>query len=446
MIDAPDRHATLRRTVLDNGLTVLVHEVRTAPLVSAWCWYRVGSKDEGPGRTGASHFVEHMNFKGSTNIPREQTKGLVERFGGTWNGYTWVDQTAYFETATRDALDRLLFIEAERMANCVYDPADCEAERTVILSELAGAENDPDQLLEIELTAAAFKAHPYRHPTIGWLPDLQAMTRDDLYAHYRRFYSPSNATLVVVGDADSDEVVRTAERRFGAIAPSPAPARAWSMEPLQLGERRVTIQREGTTAYLKIAWHAPALGDPAFFAMLVLDAILTGAKGLNLWASFRSAPPQRRARLYRALVERGLASAVNAALLPTEHPFLYTISVTANAGASLMTVEGAALDEIDRILSGGVTDEEVARACRQLRARFVFETDSVTNLAHQIGFFETVATVDLFPSLASRVASVTATDVTAVARERLVPSRRTIGWFQPSPAAGAAPVASASRP
>lgn len=436
----------LRRTVLANGLTVLVREVHTAPLVSTWCWYRVGSKDEGPGRTGASHFVEHMNFKGTTHIPRDETKGLVERFGGTWNGYTWVDQTAYFETAARDALDRLLFIEAERMANCVYDPADCEAERTVILSELAGSENDPDQLLEIELTAAAFKAHPYRHPTIGWLPDLQAMTRDDLYAHYRRFYGPGNATLVVVGDVDPDEVVRAAERRFGAIAPSPAPSRAWSMEPAQLGERRVTIEREGSTAYLKIAWHAPALGDPAFFAMLALDAILTGAKGLNLWASFRSAPPQRRARLYRALVERGLASAVNGALLPTEHPFLYTVSITATAGVSPPAVEEAALAEIDRVVSGGVTDEEVERARRQLRARFVFETDSVTNLAHQIGFFETTATVDHFASLTSRVEGVTAADVAAVARERLVPSRRTIGWFKPSPPAGAAPDADAARP
>src|SRR5437867_3036788 len=134
--------------VLDNGLRVLVQEVRTAPLASVWCWYRVGSKDEGPGQTGVSHWVEHMNFKGTTNIPRDKVKGIIEQYGGYWNGYTWIDQTTYTETATRDALDRMLFIESERMASCLYDPVDCESERTVIISELQGGENDPDQLLD----------------------------------------------------------------------------------------------------------------------------------------------------------------------------------------------------------------------------------------------------------------------------------------------------------
>ncbi len=175
-----DQAAPLRRATLDNGLTVLIREEHTAPLVSAWCWYHVGSKDERPGLTGVSHWVEHMNFKGTTNIPRDQVKGIIEQFGGSWNGYTWIDQTTYLETATRDALERMLFIESERMARCLYDPEDCESERTVIISELQGGENDPDQLLDQELTAAAFNAHPYKHPTIGWLSDLQTMTREDL--------------------------------------------------------------------------------------------------------------------------------------------------------------------------------------------------------------------------------------------------------------------------
>ena len=176
--------------VLDNGLRVLIQEMHTAPLASVWCWYRVGSKDESTGQTGVSHWVEHMNFKGTTNIPRDKVKGIIEQFGGYWNGYTWIDQTTYTETATRDALDRMLFIESERMANCLYDPADCESERTVIISELQGGENDPDTLLDQELTATAFKAHPYRHPTIGWLSDLETMTRDDLYGYYRRHLRP----------------------------------------------------------------------------------------------------------------------------------------------------------------------------------------------------------------------------------------------------------------
>ena len=154
----------MRATRLDNGLKVLVQEEHTAPLASVWCWYKVGSKDERPGLTGVSHWCEHMNFKGSANIPRDQVKGIIEQYGGSWNGYTWIDQTTYLETATRDALDRMLFIEAERMASCLYHPDDCESERTVIISELQGGENDPDQLLDQELTATAFKAHPYRHP------------------------------------------------------------------------------------------------------------------------------------------------------------------------------------------------------------------------------------------------------------------------------------------
>ncbi len=265
----------------------MVQEVRTAPLISVWCWYRVGSVDEGPGRTGASHWVEHMNFKGTVNIPREQMKGIVERFGGMWNGYTWIDQTTYLETAGRAALDQMLFIEAERMAYGLYEPSDCESERTVIISELQGGENDPDQLLDTEVTATAFRAHPYGHPTIGWLDDLQSMTRDDLYAYYRRFYIPNNATLVIVGDVDASNVMRRAEKHFAAIVEGPSPERVRTVEPPQLGERRVAIEREGTTGYIKIVFHAPAATESDFFPMLVLDAVLTGAKGLNLWSSFR---------------------------------------------------------------------------------------------------------------------------------------------------------------
>src|SRR3954468_15133427 len=233
----------------------------------------------------------------------------------------------------------MLFIEAERMASCLYHPDDCESERTVIISELQGGENDPDQLLDQELTATAFKAHPYRHPTIGWLSDLETMSRDDLYGYYRQYYVPNNATLVVVGDVQTDEALRRVEHYFGVISAGAAVPRLHAAEPEQTGERRLTIRREGTTAYLKVGYHAPGISDPAFFPLLVLDAVLTGAKGLNLWSSFRVPPPQRRARLYRPLVERGLASAVAGSLLPTEQPFLFTVSVTAPAGAPRAAIE-----------------------------------------------------------------------------------------------------------
>ena len=427
-------HAPAPRTAfLDNGLKILIQEIHIAPLASVWCWYKVGSRDEVPGCTGVSHWVEHMNFKGTTNIPREKVKGIIEEFGGSWNGYTWIDQTTYLETATRDALDRMLFIEAERMANGLYEPGECESERTVIISELEGGENDPDQLLEMEVNAAAFKAHPYGHPTIGWLSDLQRMTRDDLYSYYRRHYIPNNATLVVVGDVDADDVIRRANHHFGAIPPGAVPSRTLSVEPAQLGERRVVVEKEGTTAYLKVAYHAPAATGEGFFPLLLIDSVLTGAKGLNLWASFRTPPPQRSARLYRALVEGRLASSVSGGLLPTADPYLYTISVTAREGTSLEAVERAALSEIDRVAREGVTSQELDKARNQLRARLVFENDSVTNIAHQLGFFETIASVDLFLSVGDRIQQVTQNQVAEAAARILRPANRTVGWFKPVP-------------
>ncbi len=425
----------MRATTLDNGLKVLVQEEHTAPLASVWCWYNVGSKDERPGLTGVSHWCEHMNFKGTTNIPRDQVKGIIERFGGTWNGYTWIDQTTYLETASRDALDRMLFIESERMANCLYHPDDCESERTVIISELQGGENDPDQLLDQELTATAFKAHPYRHPTIGWLPDLQTMTRDDLYRYYRRHYVPNNATLVIVGDVDTNEALRRVQHHFSGIPARSeiAAGRRTTVEPEQTGERRVTIRREGTTAYLKVAYHAPAVVDPPFFPLLLLDAALTGAKGLNLWTSFRVPPPQRSTRLYRALVERGLASSVSGSLLPTAEPFLFTVSATAIAGASLASLEAALLEELDRVRREGITEAELIKAKAQLKARLVFDSDSVTNIAHQLGYFETIAEAGVIIQAPASIRAVTLEQVAHAARTILTESNRTLGWFDPLP-------------
>jgi zinc protease len=430
---APDR-PPVRETTLANGLKVLIQEVHTAPLASVWCWYKVGSGDEALGQTGISHWVEHMNFKGTTKIPREQVKGIIERYGGSWNGYTWLDQTTYLETATRDALDQMLFIESERMAHGLYLPEDCESERTVIISELQGGENEPEQLLEIELTAAAFKAHPYHHPTIGWLADLERMTRDDLYGHYRRYYVPNNATLVVVGDVETADVLRRADHHFGSIEPGTLVPAVRTAEPGQVGERRVKIVKEGTAAYLKIACHAPALADPDFFRMLILDAVLAGAKGLNLWSSFRTSPPQRSARLYRALVDRRLASSVGGAMLPTRDPFLYTLSMTATEGTPLAALEEAAAAEIDRVAREGITAEELRKAKAQLRARLVFENDSVTNLAHQLGYFETIASWRLTETALASIEGASVPEVNAAATRYLRPSNRTVGWFEPIPA------------
>jgi zinc protease len=184
---------------------------------------------------------------------------------------------------------------------------------------------------------------------------------------------------------------------------------------------------------LKVGYHAPPVTDAAFCPLLVLDAILTGAKGLNLWSSFRIAPPQRRARLYNALVERGLASSVSGSLLPTEQPFLYTVSITAADGTSLASVESALLEALERVRAEGINDAELVRAKAQLRARLVFESDSVTNIAHQLGYFDTIASVGLFNALPARIAAVTVDEVDSAARTLLGDANRTIGWFEPVP-------------
>ena len=422
---------TVRETVLDNGLKVLVQEVHTAPLASVWCWYRVGSKDEAPGVTGVSHWVEHMNFKGTRNIPRDHVKGIIEKFGGAWNGYTWIDQTTYLETASADALDRMLFIEAERMDACLYDPADCESERTVIISELQGGENDPEQLLDTEVTAAAFKVHPYHHPTIGWLSDLRTMTREDLYGHYRRYYVPANATLVVVGDVESDDVLKRVESKFGGFAPGSPPARVTQTEPDQQAERRVVLRKAGTTAYWKAVYHAPAFADEAFFPMLVADAVLNGAAGLNIWSMGGVSRPQRSARLYRALVDGGLASTVSGALMPTDHPYLYSISASVAEGKTLAAVEDVVLQEIERLRRGGITPAEFAKVKAQLRARFVYDADSVTDIAHQLGFFETIGSWRAYHGIRERLDAVTPEQVHAAVQRYFTPENRTIGWFEP---------------
>ena len=424
--------SNLRRlSQLDNGLTVILQPSHTSSLISVWAWYRVGSGDERAGHTGISHWVEHMNFKGTARLSREDMTGIVERHGGFWNGYTWIDQTTYVSTAHRDALDDLLLLESERMSACLYDAAECESERTVIISELQGAENDPDQVLETEVTAAAMKVHPYRHPTIGWRRDLETMTRDDLMGHYSRYYAPDNATVVIAGDVDPDDALSRVAKAFGGIRPSGAAPPPRTAEPTQLGERRVTVERPGSVGYLKLAHHAPAFTHDDFAPMLMLDAILTGAKGLNLWCSFRGNPAQRRSRLYRALVEQSLASAVQGACLATRDAFLYYISITAAEGVPLGTVERAAAAAIEALMRDGTTDEELERARRQLHARMVFEGDSVTNIAHQAGYFQTLGALGAYDALPARLAEVTAGDVHRVANVYLQPSNRTVGQLRP---------------
>ena len=245
------------------------------------------------------------------------------------------------------------------------------------------------------------------------------------------FYVPNNATLVIVGDVETDDALARIERYFGEIPAGRLPERSRIVEPEQTSERRVLIRKPGTAAYLKVAYHAPAVTDEGFFPVLVLDAVLTGAKGVNLWSSFRVPPPQRRARLYRGLVERGLASSISGAMLPTAEPFLYSLSATATDGTSLASLEMALLVELDRVRQDGITPAELDRATAQLKARFIFDDDSITNIAHQLGYFATIASLDVLTDLAARVEAVTIERVAAAAGALLPQTNRTVGWFDP---------------
>jgi zinc protease len=418
--------------ILDNGLRVLLAPMHAAPLASVWCWYHVGSKDEAPGTTGASHWVEHMNFKGTAGISREDIKVWIERAGGMWNGYTWIDQTTYFETLAADALDLALQIESERMTGCVYDPEEFESERTVIISELQGNENNPAYVLGNEVAAAAFRAHPYGWPTIGWLSDLETMQRDDLYQHYRRYYVPDNATLVVAGDVDTDQALQRIEHFFGGIEPGGVDLpRVQTREPGQEGERRVVVERPGTTRYLDVVFHAPAFGDDDFVPLLVADAVLSGGKGINLWAGGFGRNARTTSPLYEALVETELVAGVSSALLPTEQPYLYSVSATVREGVAESAVEEALFTALDALAQAKPSEHALRKAKNQLLTQLAFDDEGVTRVAHQLGYFATIADWRRLAGIEERIEAVGAEAVREVVAKRLPARKRTVGWFRP---------------
>jgi zinc protease len=258
------------------------------------------------------------------------------------------------------------------------------------------------------------------------------MTREDLYGHYRRFYVPNNATLVVVGDVDTADVLTRVQAAFGGIAPGTPARRATTVEPPQEAERRVHLRKPGTTAYWRAAYHAPRFADPDFFPLLALDAILTGASGLNIWSGGSVPTPQRSARLYRSIVNAGLASSIGGFLAPTAEPYLYAISATVAHGQTLAAVESAVLEQCALVARDGVTAAELARVRAQLRARFVFDGGSVTDLAHQLGYFATIGRWQDWGEVNARLDAVTLDQVNAAAATYLTADNRTLGVFEPT--------------
>lgn len=414
---------------LPNGLRMLVQEVHTAPVATFWVWYRVGSRNEVAGLTGASHWVEHLLFKGTPSYPAGTLTRLIERLGGRWNAFTWKDYTAYFEVLPVEHVETAVRLEADRMQHAVFDPAVIDGERTVIISEREGAENYPSYYLREEVDALAFKAHPYRQPVIGWKDDLRAMTRDDLYQHYRMHYHPGNAIAVAVGDFQTTEMVAMIESAFGSIPAGVATRLVRTAEPEQTGERRVVLRRPGgATAYLHMAFHAPAAGHPDLPALLVLNGLLSGFAGL---VPFDGGGGGRSSRLYRALVDRGFATEVGSGLTPSADPTLFRILATARSGVEAKAVEAEVDAEIARLRDDPVGEAELAKVKQQARAQFVYLRDGVMRRAMALGAFAAVDSPERLFALSQAVEHVTADDVNRVARAYLTEKRRTVGWFVP---------------
>jgi len=429
---------------LENGLTVLLVEQRTVPVTTFWVWYRVGSRNEMPGSTGISHWVEHMLFKGTPTHPKGMLTRYIDRLGGRWNAFTWKDYTAYFEILPAGSLDVAIRLEADRMRNTIMDPAEVESERTVIISEREGGENYPSNLLREEVDAAAHKVHPYRIPVIGWKDDLRAITRDDLFHHYRTYYHPNNAVAVAVGPFDPEAALASITQAFGEIPPGPTPPAVRAREPQQEGERRVLLRRPGgATAYLHLAYHVPAASHPDLPTLLVADGLLSGFKSL---VPFDPGGGGRSSRLYRALVETGLASDASSALTPCTDPTLFRVMATARAGVDVGAVEARALEEMERLAREPAGEAELAKVKKQAKAQVVFSRDGVFRTAMGLGVFAMVDRAEAFEALMVRIDRVTAEDVVRIAATYFADRSRTVGTYLPSSGAIAAVSQAAVRP
>ena len=320
------------------------------------------------------------------------------------------------------------------MANSLFKPSEFESERTVVISERQGNENEPQFRLSEEVQAAAFRVHPYHHEVIGDMADLESLRRDDLFGHYRRFYAPENAILAVAGDFRARLMLARIRELFGTIPSSGHPNGAHvPQEPAQRGERRVDVNGPGETSYLQLAYHAPAGRDDDFFPMSVLDSVLAGASSLNLFGSGLS---NKTSRLYRALVEGELAAAVGGDMSATIDPYLYSIHITARSDRKPEDVLRALDTEIDRARQTVFRREEVDKAIKQARALFAYGSESITNQAFWLGYSEIFADYAWFETYLDRIAAVTPEDVQRVAQKYLAASNRTVGIYRPTREAG----------
>jgi predicted Zn-dependent peptidase len=418
---------------LSNGLTLIVLEAPELPVVSVQALYRVGARNEDIGRTGLTHFLEHMAFRASENFPDTELVSSIYAVGGEWHGYTWLDQITFFETLPVEELDLALRIEADRMARLRIPAAEVEAERGAVLTEMHGYENDPAIVLNDAVLAVSFLQHPYRNNTIGWESDVEAITHDDLVEFYGRTFNPANAILAVVGRVSADAVLERVRELFGALPGGERTPPPPTVEPPQTGVRRIELGGASDRNLLQVAYRAPAVGDPDYPAFLLVQQVLAGGRGINFGQNEFGdavAPGTRLA---------GIAADLRTWYPPQAAPYVFTIAGSVDPAASTAELEDRLQDVLDGLIAEPPTAAELATARRRLLDELVFDLETTEDAAHQLAYFAGLDALDVLFELPRQLAAVTPAEISRVAGRYLRPHQRTIGWSMAGPAPAPAP-------
>ena len=407
-------------TLTSNGLTVLLQPEHSSPTLTFMVTYRVGSRNEVTGTTGATHLLEHLMFKGSPEFNREKGNSLdqfLERVGGRYNATTFLDRTNYYANIGRMHLEGYMAIEADRMRNLWLREADRRPEMTVVRNEFERGENSPIQALLKEIFQAAFVAHPYHHSTIGHRSDIEKVSIEKLREFYDTFYWPDNATATLIGDFEPAVALGLIKKYYGVHprAPKPIPV-MYTEEPEQSGPRRVTVKRAGQLGVVAIAHKVPAATHPDYAAITLLGAITGDGKN---------------SRLYKALTDKNLSTGVFTGPFLTRDPALFFTFIPLAPGAKHEDVEKIAFEEIERVKKDGVTDTELQAAIAKNIADATFQRDGSFAVAGNLN--ECIAAGDwtLFYSLEDAVRKVTVADIQRVANKYLDQDQSTTGWFIP---------------
>jgi zinc protease len=409
----------LTEKVLPNGLKVLLKEDHKSPVVTFQIWYKVGSRNEQLGRTGISHVLEHLMFKGAKRYGPKQFSTTVQRNGGNDNAFTSRDYTAYFENFAADRIAISLDLESDRMQNLLIKPQDFLSERAVVMEERRmRTDDDPTSTMVEQMMATAFLAHPYQWPIIGWMADLESLTRDDLVRHYRTYYAPNNATIVVVGDFATNKLLPQIEKYFGKIPRGPEVPKVGAMEPKQLGERRIIVKRKAELPAIFAGYKTPIVKNADSYALEVLEGILSSGKSSRI---YRSLVYEKQIALYAG----GDYDNVSA------DPNLFYVYAGVMPGKTTDEVEKALYAEIDRLKTEPVVDEELQKAKNQIEAAFIMGQDSVFYQAMMLGRYETVASWKLLEIYIDRIRAVTKEDLMRVAKDYFTEDNRTVGILVP---------------